>query len=158
MATGWLGRAQRDALVQLLEGLDGEDVCRVLLIHHPLRATARLKRLTDAPDVLAILKRHGVELVLNGHDHVHSSTTIEGPRGPIPVIGVPSASAVAHGSTPAAAYNLFAIDRDATGWTARMSVRGIADAYHAGDRQPPAVGALRSDVAIALPRRAARAI
>lgn len=151
MATGRLGQAQRDALARLLEHLGDDDACRVLLIHHPLRSTARFKRLTDAPELLAILKRHGVELVLHGHDHVHSHITIDGPRGPIPVIGVPSASAVAHGATPAAAYNLFSIDRGPKGWTARMSVRGISATYHVGDHDAPAVGALRTDMAIDLP-------
>jgi hypothetical protein len=51
----------------------------------------------------------------------------EGPRGQIPAIGVPSASAVAHGRTPAAAYNLFAIERDGDAWRCEQTVRGIDD-------------------------------
>ena len=113
MATGWLGRAQLEALERLLAQLAGR---------------ARFSRAADAssaalgfahqaadrfrPNCCALLKRHGVELVLHGHDHVHSTMWIDGPNGAIPAIGVPSASALAHGRYPAAAYNLFSIERD----------------------------------------------
>jgi 3',5'-cyclic AMP phosphodiesterase CpdA len=125
MATGWLGRSQLEALDRVLAGLSAEQAFRVLLIHHPLRSDARAKRLTDAPQLLALLKRHGVELVLHGHDHVHSTIWIDGPNGSIPAIGVPSASALAHGRYPAAAYNLFAIKRDGAAWRCEQRVRGF---------------------------------
>src|SRR6202035_5567366 len=96
MATGWLGRSQLDALERILTRLTAEPVFRVLLIHHPLRSDSRTKRLTDSSDLLALLKQHGVDLVLHGHDHVHSTIWIDGPNGPIPAVGVPSAPAVAH--------------------------------------------------------------
>ena len=66
--------------------------------------------------------------MLHGHDHVHSTIWIDGPTGRIPVVGVPSASAVAHGRHPAAAYNLFSIERDAAGWRCEQTVRGFDDA------------------------------
>ena len=132
MATGWLGRAQLQELARMLAGLAGEDAFRVLLIHHPLRSDSRAKRLTDSAELLALLKQHGVELVLHGHDHVHSTIWIEGPNGTIPVVGVPSASAVAHGRYPAAAYNLFAIERDGAAWRVEQTVRGIDDALRVG--------------------------
>jgi 3',5'-cyclic AMP phosphodiesterase CpdA len=125
MATGWLGCSQLDALERVLAGLSAEQAFRVLLIHHPLRSDARAKRLTDAPQLLALIKRHGVELVLHGHDHVHSTIWIDGPNGSIPAIGVPSASALAHGRHPAAAYNLFSIERDGAAWRCEQTVRGF---------------------------------
>jgi 3',5'-cyclic AMP phosphodiesterase CpdA len=129
MATGWLGKDQMDALERLLATLSSEPAFRILLIHHPLRSDARAKRLTDAPELLSLLKQHGVELVLHGHDHVHSTMWVEGPNGSsIPVIGVPSASARAHGHYPDAAYNLFSIARGADGWRCRQIVRGINEA------------------------------
>jgi 3',5'-cyclic AMP phosphodiesterase CpdA len=124
-ATGTLGRTQLEALQVLLEGLSAEPAFRVLLLHHPLRSKSRIKRLTDAPDLLAILRRHGVELILHGHDHIHSTIWIEGPDGKIPAIGVPSASALAHGRRPAAAYNLFAIEPQGNGWRCEQVVRGV---------------------------------
>jgi 3',5'-cyclic AMP phosphodiesterase CpdA len=128
MATGTLGQAQLEALERLLAGLSADQAFRVLLIHHPLRSDARTKRLTDSQPLLALLKRYGVDLVLHGHDHVHSTIWIEGPNGTIPAIGVPSASALAHGRYPAAAYNLFAIERDGAAWRVEQTVRGVDDA------------------------------
>jgi 3',5'-cyclic AMP phosphodiesterase CpdA len=129
MATGRLGKKQMEALEHLLASLAAEPLFRILLIHHPLRSSARSKRLTDSSDLLALLKRHGVEMVLHGHDHVHSTIRIEGPNGSsIPAIGVPSASAFAHGHYPHAAYNLFSITRDGEGWRCQQTVRGINDA------------------------------
>jgi 3',5'-cyclic AMP phosphodiesterase CpdA len=127
MATGWLGRAQLEALGRILAQLSGEQAFRVLLIHHPLRSNARAKRLTDSSQLRALLRQYGVELVLHGHDHVHSTIWIDGPNGAIPAIGVPSASALKHGRYPAAAYNLFSIERDGEAWRCEQIVRGIGD-------------------------------
>jgi 3',5'-cyclic AMP phosphodiesterase CpdA len=125
MATGWLGRDQLDALDRMLGSLSTAQLFRILLIHHPLRSNSRAKRLTDSGELCSLLKRHGVELVLHGHDHIHSTIWIEGPKGTIPAIGVPSASALAHGRYPAAAYNLLTIDRDGAAWRCEQTVRGI---------------------------------
>jgi 3',5'-cyclic AMP phosphodiesterase CpdA len=125
MATGWLGRNQLKALERMLDSLSSAQLFRVLLIHHPLRSSARAKRLTDSAELCAVLKRRGVELVLHGHDHVHSTIWIDGPNRAIPAIGVPSASALAHGRYPAAAYNLFSIDHDGNAWRCEQTVRGV---------------------------------
>jgi 3',5'-cyclic AMP phosphodiesterase CpdA len=125
MATGTLGRGQRDALERVLTNLAGEEAFRVLLVHHPLRSDSRPKRLTDSKPLLALLKKHGVDLVLHGHDHVHSTMWFEGPDGKIPSIGVPAASALARGRHPAAAYNLYEIERDGNGWRCEQISRGI---------------------------------
>ncbi|MBR0993628.1 metallophosphoesterase [Bradyrhizobium japonicum] len=132
MATGTLGPKQLAALATVLERLAAEDVFRVLLVHHPLRSDARQKRMTDAPQLLALLKRHGVELVLHGHDHVHSTIWVEGPNGKIPVLGVPSASALAHGHYPAAAYNLLRIEKDNAGWRCEQTVRSLGKGFQIG--------------------------
>jgi 3',5'-cyclic AMP phosphodiesterase CpdA len=125
MATGRLGRNQLDALDRLLSRLSAERLFRVLLIHHPLRSNSRGKRLTDSGELRALLKRRGAELILHGHDHIHSTMWIDGPAGAIPAIGVPSASALAHGRYPAAAYNLFSIEHGDGVWRCRQTVRGI---------------------------------
>ena len=113
--------------------LSTEQLFRVLLIHHPLRSRSRAKRLTDASDLLALVKQYGVELILHGHDHVHSTMWFDGPKGAIPAIGVPSASALAHGRYPAAAYNLFSISRDGGAWQCEQTVRGIDEAQRIGE-------------------------
>jgi 3',5'-cyclic AMP phosphodiesterase CpdA len=128
MATGTLGADQLAALERLLAELATGDAFRVLLVHHPLRSKSHIKRLTDASELIALLKRHGVDLVLHGHDHVHSTIWIDGPERSIPVVGVPSASAVAHGHHPAAAYNLFAIRREGNDWRCDQTVRAVNDA------------------------------
>ena len=53
MATGWLGRAQLDALERMLAQLAAEHAFRVLLVHHPLRSDSRAKRLTDSQPTAA---------------------------------------------------------------------------------------------------------
>jgi 3',5'-cyclic AMP phosphodiesterase CpdA len=116
----------------MLAGLAAEQVFRVLLVHHPLRSNSRFKQLTDSADLLALLKTHGVELVLHGHDHVHSTIRVEGPNGAIPAVGVPSASALAHGHYPAAAYNLFAIERDGAAWRVEQTVRSVDESLQVG--------------------------
>jgi 3',5'-cyclic AMP phosphodiesterase CpdA len=127
MATGRLGPSQLEALERILADLSAERAFRVLLVHHPLRSDARVKRLTDSQALLALLKRHGVELVLHGHDHVHSTIWIDGPQGKIPAVGVPSASALAHGRYPAAAYNLFSIELEGASWRCEQTIRGMID-------------------------------
>jgi 3',5'-cyclic AMP phosphodiesterase CpdA len=143
MATGRLGAEQLERLERLLAALSAETAFRVLLIHHPLRSTAKHKRLTDSAELMQVLKRHGVELVLHGHDHVHATIQIDGPTGKIPVVGVPSASSVAHGHYPAAAYNLFAIHRDGDSWRCEHTIRGFGEGARITEMQramlvPPA--------------------
>jgi 3',5'-cyclic AMP phosphodiesterase CpdA len=125
MATGRLGRAQLDALDRHLAQMSADDAFRVLLVHHPLHSRSRMKRLTDSKALRAVLKRRGVELVLHGHDHIHSTMWFEGAGRQIPAVGVPSASALAHRHYPAAAYNLFSITRDGDKWRCVQTVRAI---------------------------------
>ena len=125
MATGKLGLAQMQALDRILTQLASEQAFRVLLVHHPLHSTSRVKRLTDSRQLRALIRQHGVELVLHGHDHIHSTMWLEGPRGEIPAIGVPSASAIAHRHYPAAAFNMFSIEREDSAWRVEQIVRAI---------------------------------
>ena len=127
LATGRLGGEQVARLEQLLERLTGQ--FRVVLIHHPpgRSRSGRFKRLTDAPALRAALERKGAELVLHGHDHVHALDWLEGPRGPIPALGVPSASAAmvdGHHVEPAA-YNLYRVDGEAGAWRCEAVTRGF---------------------------------
>lgn len=130
MATGRLGRAQRDALARMLEQLAAEKLFRVLLIHHPpVTSKGRwAARLRDSDELLDVLARYGVDLILHGHDHRHATIWLDGPHGRIPALGVPSASAMAHGHNHPAAYNLFAVERDGDAWRCDHRVRGFSDA------------------------------
>jgi 3',5'-cyclic AMP phosphodiesterase CpdA len=127
MATGRLGPNQLDMLEKGFSQIADDPNFRVLLIHHPLSSKASYKRLTDADALLALIKRHRVDLILHGHDHIHSTMWFEGPNGRVPAIGVPSASATAYLQYPAAAYNLFSITREDDAWRCEQRVRGFAD-------------------------------
>ena len=133
LATGKLGHQQLGALNAILSELSHGDRFRVLLIHHPLKSArpARYKRLIDADQVQALIRRHGVDLILHGHDHRHQLNWIEGPQGKkIASLGVPSASAVAHGRSEPASYNLIRIARDDARWHCEVTVRGYTSGSH----------------------------
>ena len=127
IAAGKIGTAQRAALANALETLGREGLFRVVLVHHPpLPGQGWHRGLRDAGKVKHIFKRHGVELVLHGHDHVHMVQELETSSGPGFVIGVPSASEAVAGRAPAARYNEYAIARNGNGWRVEMVGRAVA--------------------------------
>ena len=128
MATGRLGSAQIDRLAALLELCRGEGRFRVVLIHHPPQTSPRrrFKRLIDAPQLRATLQRHGAELVLHGHDHVHSVIYLDGPQRWIPAVGVPSASQVPQAEHGPAGYNLYRIAGQAGEWRCELVARALS--------------------------------
>ncbi len=74
----------------------GEDLFRVVMIHHPpsRKRGDRFKYLIDTEAFAKVLREYGADLVLHGHDHVHSVVYLDGPDGKkVPMAGVPSASA-----------------------------------------------------------------
>lgn len=130
-ATGRVGGKQARRLRETLETLGREGLFRVVMIHHPpfRHATHWHKRLSDASRVRAVIRRAGAELILHGHTHIDSRATIEGPEGPVPVIGVPSATNAPGGKKPGARYNLFSIARDDAGrWQCDLEERGFTTA------------------------------
>ena len=137
MATGRLGEAQLTRLGETLAALAGENVFRVVLIHHPpVTAARRHKLLTDRADFMRVLAAHGAELVLHGHDHLHMLNWLSGPNGTrVPVVGVPSASAAPGKSKHSAGYNLYAIDGAPGAWTCELTSRGIDAAGAVIERQ-----------------------
>lgn len=127
MATGTLGQTQCDVLAGLLSKLGSEGAFRVVLVHHPLRSEprSRHKRLTDAERLRDVLRIHGAELVLHGHEHRLTRMPFEGPDGLIPAIGAPSASSILDDDHEGAAYNLFRIARVRDAWQCEMTTRGL---------------------------------
>jgi 3',5'-cyclic AMP phosphodiesterase CpdA len=111
LATGRLGLAQRERLEALLAELGAAGAFRVVLMHHPPvpAGQSRRRQLDDAPAVRALLERVGAELVLHGHTHRSTFATLPGATGPIPVIGVPSASAVGRRPGRRARYHVYRI-------------------------------------------------
>ncbi len=135
IATGTLGRIQLAALDTMFTALETAETFRVLLIHHPLQSEERRRhaRLTDSDLLCELLRRHGVDLVLHGHDHRHAVTWFDGPSTRIPAIGVPSASVAAGSHREAAAYNLFGIDRRDGRWRVELTTRGFSRAGEIGE-------------------------
>jgi 3',5'-cyclic AMP phosphodiesterase CpdA len=128
LATGHLGREQIATLAAALERYGREGLFRVVMMHHPpiSRPGRHFKRLVDGGKLRAALARQGAELVIHGHDHVHSLIELEGPQRAIPVVGAPSASALAPGGHDGAGYNLYRIEGRRGGWRCEAIWRGLA--------------------------------
>jgi 3',5'-cyclic AMP phosphodiesterase CpdA len=124
LATGTLGEAQLARLERLLAGLRDSPRCRILILHHPPTpgVVSARRALTDAGRLRELLGREGVDLVLHGHGHRTLVGSLEGPRGPIPVVGVRSSSDVGHRPDKRAQYHVYEI-APATGGAARFRIR-----------------------------------
>jgi 3',5'-cyclic AMP phosphodiesterase CpdA len=128
LASGRVGRAQRERLAGLLESLGAEGLFRLVLIHHPPlpgQAT-RLRALRDAAELKALLVRHGAELVIHGHNHINTLAWCGSGRTRVPVVGAPAAAlAHARGSAPLARHNLYRIAGPP--WEIELIGRGLAE-------------------------------
>jgi len=128
LATGALGAAQLERIDATLAELGRAGTCRVVLVHHPPvpAGQSRRRRLSDAAALREVLARRGAELVLHGHTHRASFERVAGPDGAIPVVGVPSSSA--RGARPGrrAAYHLYRVERDDSGFRIACRVRALA--------------------------------
>ena len=128
VASGRLGRRQIKEVEEMLGDLARDCDCfRVVLIHHPphVGGADPGRNLTDAPKFEAVIARVGAELILHGHNHVGSLARLPGPRGPVPVIGAPSASSRGGTLIHKAGYHLFTIGRDETGFFLTAELRGL---------------------------------
>lgn len=126
-ATGTLGEAQIAKAETMLADLGRQGLCRIVLIHHPpLTTEGRFKKLTDAAAFQAMIARVGCELVLHGHNHRSEVARIAGPAGPIPVIGVTSASAAPDSKYGRARWHLIRIEHEAAGWRFDVELRALS--------------------------------
>jgi 3',5'-cyclic AMP phosphodiesterase CpdA len=128
LGTGRLGNAQIARLAHLLDGCRAEGVFRVVLVHPPVLSTPRrhFKRLVDGAKLRAVLKQHGAELVLHGHDHTHSLIHLAGAHPSVPVLGAPSASQAARPGHASAGYNLCRIEGQPGAWRCEVVARGLS--------------------------------
>ena len=124
-ATGRVGPAQLDRLAEVLARLRDTGLCRIVLIHHPPLAGVTLRRrsLTDSEAFGEMLRREGAELILHGHLHRTHVASLRGPDGPIPVVGVPSASHAGSAPERRAAYHLYDIERADGSFSIRVRTR-----------------------------------
>ncbi|HZS38929.1 MAG TPA: metallophosphoesterase [Polyangia bacterium] len=112
-ADGRVGAAQLAAIESALARLDGK--FRILALHHPPvdNRHAFLRGLRDRSALQRVLARVGAELILHGHEHRDLRTEVAGPRGPIPVIGVGSATYSDPRPERRARYNVYTIEHNA---------------------------------------------
>ena len=79
------------------------------------RAVPSLNRFTrcalrDARALRDVLRRTGADLVLHGHGHRTTFQSVEGPEGPIPVVGARSASYLGEDPDKRAQYHVYEIE------------------------------------------------
>ncbi len=125
LASGRIGAPQLARLEKILgeEGAAGH--ARVVLLHHPPvdGAVSRRKALVDRAVLRAVLQRAGAELVLHGHARNARLDAVPGPRGPIPVLCVPSSSAWPNPDDEAARWHLVSLPVQGGERWARVQVR-----------------------------------
>jgi 3',5'-cyclic AMP phosphodiesterase CpdA len=129
-ASGRVGEEQLTRLAHLLRDCRGKGLFRLLLVHHPPLpdlATKPRKALKDAEALAGVLRRHGAEVVLFGHNHTWIHETLESDQGPVHLLAAPSASMRPDAADrPAAGWALLAIDRRRGRWIAEVERRGLA--------------------------------
>lgn len=110
LADGWLGGRQLQRLEEVLD--QTKQHFRMLLIHHPPlpQRLDVLRALRDRGRLHKLLRRVGCELVLHGHEHRDLRAALEGPSGPIPVIGVGSGTYNSPHLDRRARYNIYTVE------------------------------------------------
>lgn len=126
-AYGRITPKQYRRLEILLKYYKEKKCCRVVMIHHPPRKglLPRRKSLLDTRKLAQCLARHGAELVIHGHSHNATFTTVEGTK--IPLLGVSSASLKSKQVPRIASWNHLHFLQDFTGWNitvTRQSYQG----------------------------------
>ncbi|MET0281432.1 MAG: metallophosphoesterase [Steroidobacteraceae bacterium] len=111
LASGRIGAAQLQKLETLLRAEGESGQTRVLLLHHPLvdGAVSARKALRDRAALRSVLASAGAELVLHGHARAARLEAVPGPHAPVPVLCVPSSSALPNPRDEAARWHLVSI-------------------------------------------------
>ncbi len=129
IASGRLGQSQRLACETLLAAAGAQNLTRIVMLHHPPRISdigGHVARgLSDHQAFARMIGRVGAELIIHGHNHKLYVDYIEGPAKPVPVVGVPSASAVKGNPRNRAGYHLFSVDGTGAAATIVARARGL---------------------------------
>ncbi|MCA9321263.1 MAG: metallophosphoesterase, partial [Planctomycetes bacterium] len=125
LALGTIGPDQLEGLHRHLRVSGARGLFRVVYMHHPPveGVVGWRKRLTDRVELERVLADAGVELLLHGHAHRPSRTTMVLGDRRIPVLGVPALSESVPGHRRGGSYNRMRIERDGQGWKLRISER-----------------------------------
>ena len=131
-ASGRIGPRQMTAVRDVLDRLKAEGLIRVVLLHHPpLKSQAPSRRaLEDAREFEALLKQHGSDLVLHGHNHRDSLAWTGAPGGQcIPIVGLATGSTGReHRYEPLGRYNLYRISGKPGDARIELITRGLESA------------------------------
>jgi hypothetical protein len=129
IASGRLGLTQRTICERLLAEAGAQNLTRVVMLHHPPRITdigGHVARgLSDHQAFARMIGRVGAELIIHGHNHKLFVDHIPGPAKRVPVVGVPSASAVKGNPRNRAGYHLFSIEGQGAAATITARARGL---------------------------------
>ena len=127
VATGRIRRTQTKLAEAMLKQLADEPALRVVMVHHPphVGGAPAGRNLTDAGRFERMIGRVGADLIIHGHNHTGSIAHIEGPRGLVPVIGAPSASARGGTLLHRAGYHLYTVEGEPGHFRIRAEVRGL---------------------------------
>jgi 3',5'-cyclic AMP phosphodiesterase CpdA len=125
LAVGSIGAIQLQRLENILSQTAQQKYFRVVLIHHPPASgtVSWRKRLTDAPALQSLIARFGAELILHGHAHRAHQNYLKTPSGSVPVMGVPSITALDRPLERRARYYIYHISPGVEDWTVRLEVR-----------------------------------
>ena len=125
LAVGSLGARQLQNLEIILARTARKQLYRAVLIHHPPApgAVSWRKRLTDAADLQSLLEQYGAELILHGHAHRTLHSHLQTSTAKIPVIGVPSISALGPRPERRASYYIYRIKPGSDGWDVSLEIR-----------------------------------
>lgn len=125
LAVGSVGVSQMQKLATILSQTARKRFYRVVLIHHPplSGSVSWRKRLTDAAAMQSLLARYGAELLLHGHAHRTLRRNLQTQSGNLPVIGIPSVSALSRRPERRARYHIYRITPVDSGWEVRHETR-----------------------------------
>ena len=134
IASGRLGHGQRERLGWLLAETQRRKLTRVIMLHHPPRisdpAGHIARGLSDHLGFAGVVRRYGAELIIHGHNHRVFVDHMPGPERDVPVVGVPSASAVKGSLRNRAGYHLFSFEGLGEAAVIKARARGLTP----GDR------------------------
>lgn len=119
MATGTVGTRQAARLRDILRDTGRQGLCRIVMIHHPPVSglAIRRKALTDIQDFDSCIAAEGAEMILHGHTHTSTLSSLPGRMGPVPVVGIASASARSCDPLRAAGWNRISVTPHDAGYS-----------------------------------------
>jgi len=127
-ASGRLGEKQLAALAEMLPACAAKGLCRIVMLHHPPMeslATSPRKALKDAAALMDILRRHGAEIVLYGHNHRWAHVPVRTVSGTMHILSAPSASMAPGGHKPPGGWQLLGITRRQGTWEITVTRRQL---------------------------------